>query len=475
MVQLHPGQSFAGYTVVGVLGVGGMGSVYLAGHPRLPRQVALKLLAQEVSVDAEHRRRFEQEANAIARLDHPSIVGIHDRGMDDGHLWIAMQYIQGTDASRLDARQVSVERALRIITETAFALDFAHSRGVLHRDVKPANILLSAADTGRQERAILTDFGIARLLDANTQLTSTGTFTATLAYASPEQLSGEPVDHRTDQYSLGCTLFALLSGQSPFASTNPGQVVAGHIGKPVPRLGHIRRDVSPALDDVIARATAKRREDRYASCSEFAAAASAALTGRAFGSDARNAPTVARGRPPEQHAPQHVPAAHGQGAVPRAGRSARAPRTAFMIAVLLALVGGAFAAFNAYAISTDLGYISTLRPRVTSWVGFLVTGLAAVLLVSGALTLLARVSISRMLIAVGSMGLLVSSLVRLTALVYPHLGWEILGTYPHLYYFSLNDHLDLIYGAVVVLMIFTLAAVFSRSTREVLREPRNGR
>ncbi|MFB7721489.1 serine/threonine-protein kinase [Nocardia sp. NPDC056100] len=292
MVQLSAGQSFAEYTLDGMLGQGGMGSVYLAHHPRLPRQVALKLLGQEVSTDPELRKRFEQEANAIARLDHPNIVGIHDRGVHDGHLWIAMQYVQGVDASRLDPRQVSVQRALRIITETASALDFAHSRGVLHRDVKPANILLSAADTGREERAILTDFGIARLLDSNTQLTSTGMFTATLAYASPEQLSGEQVDHRADQYSLGCTLFALLAGRPPFASTNPGQVVAAHLGQPLPRLSQLRNDVPPQLDDVIARATAKRREDRFASCTEFAAAVWNTQSGRSPALSSRSAPTV---------------------------------------------------------------------------------------------------------------------------------------------------------------------------------------
>ncbi|MFB8002150.1 serine/threonine-protein kinase [Nocardia sp. NPDC056000] len=292
MVQLSAGQSFAEYTLDGMLGQGGMGSVYLAHHPRLPRQVALKLLGQEVSTDPELRKRFEQEANAIARLDHPNIVGIHDRGVHDGHLWIAMQYVQGVDASRLDPRQVSVDRALRIIIETASALDFAHSRGVLHRDVKPANILLSEADTGRDERAILTDFGIARLLDSNTQLTSTGMFTATLAYASPEQLSGEQVDHRADQYSLACTLFTLLAGHPPFASGNPGQVVAAHLSQPLPRLSHIRNDIPPHLDDVIARATAKRREDRFTSCTEFVTAARTVPSGQSASPVSRTPPTV---------------------------------------------------------------------------------------------------------------------------------------------------------------------------------------
>ncbi|WP_280186857.1 MULTISPECIES: serine/threonine-protein kinase [Nocardia] len=279
MLRQH--ESFAGYVIEGVLGHGGMGTVYLARHPRLPRLVALKLLNRAVSEDEELRRRFEQEANVVARLEHPGIVGVYDRGTQDGHLWISMQYIRGTDASRLDPHTTRPESVLRIVTDTAHALDYAHSKGVLHRDIKPANILIAEPEAGRETRAVLTDFGIARLLDADTKLTATGTFTATLAYASPEQLSGEPVDHRADQYSLGCTLFTLLAGQPPFPSTNPGQIVAGHLAKPVPRLSGTRPELPPPLDAVIARAMAKHRDERFASCGDFAAAAAAALRGDA--------------------------------------------------------------------------------------------------------------------------------------------------------------------------------------------------
>ncbi|MEU0540332.1 serine/threonine-protein kinase [Nocardia sp. NPDC005978] len=281
MVKLGVGQSFAEFTLDGVLGRGGTGLVYLARHPRMPGQVALKLLANEVSADPRLRSRFEQEANAIARLNHPGIVGLHDRGMHNDQLWIAMQYIRGTDAAQLMPQEVSPHRAVRIITETAAALDFAHSRGVLHRDVKPANILLATPEPGHEERAVLTDFGIARLVDSNLQLTSTGTFTATMAFASPEQLTGAPVDHRADQYALGCTLFTLLTGRPPFVSENPGEVAAGHLNRSMPRLSVFRRDTPPQLDRVLARATAKRREDRYPTCTEFAVAAAEALAGQA--------------------------------------------------------------------------------------------------------------------------------------------------------------------------------------------------
>ncbi|MFE3545474.1 serine/threonine-protein kinase [Nocardia sp. NPDC059177] len=294
--------SFAGYTIESVLGQGGMGTVYLARHPRLPRRVALKLLNREVSADTEIRRRFEQEGDVVARLDHPGIVGVYDRGTTDGHLWIAMQYIQGSDVAKLDPGAITVERAMQIITQTAAALDHAHAHGVLHRDVKPANILLAQQESGRAERAVLTDFGIARLVDSSTQLTATGTFSATLAYASPEQLSAEVVDHRSDQYSLACTLFTLLANRTPFENSNPGQVVAGHLSLPVPRLSALRADLPPALDDVFARALAKYRDDRFGSCADFADAAAAALRGVAP-AHPRSAPTVFR-QEPESGFPQ---------------------------------------------------------------------------------------------------------------------------------------------------------------------------
>ncbi|WP_062996021.1 serine/threonine-protein kinase [Nocardia mikamii] len=292
MAALAIGETFADYLIEGVLGRGGMGTVYLARHPRLPRRVALKLLDREVCADHERRRRFDQEADIVARLEHPGIVRVYDRGADDGHLWISMHYVHGTDAARLDRRALTTERVLRIVTETAAALDYAHSKAVLHRDIKPANLLLEAPEAGRAERTVLTDFGIARLQDADTELTVTGTLTATLAYASPEQLSGEPLDHRCDQYSLACTLFTLLCGRPPYAGTNPGQVVAGHVTKPIPRPTAVRTDLPPALDPVLARAMAKQPRERYGSCTEFVTHVREALSGTGFGavSDGYRAP-----------------------------------------------------------------------------------------------------------------------------------------------------------------------------------------
>ncbi|MCP2296394.1 serine/threonine protein kinase [Nocardia amikacinitolerans] len=274
--MLDNGAVFAGYTVERLLGRGGMGSVYLARHPRLPRWTALKLLNRELFFDTEIRARFEREADLVAQLDHPNIVTVFDRGVEGEQLWISMQYVDGVDAASLDASALPPRRAVQIVAETAKALDFAHGKGVLHRDVKPANILLERAEGGL-ERVFLTDFGIARFRDDTGKLTQTGTFTATLAFASPEQLSGAVLDHRSDQYSLACSLFRMLTGTVPFEASNPVAVIQGHMQQPPPRLGAVRPGLPPALDAVLSRALAKRPDDRFDSCAEFAEAARRAL------------------------------------------------------------------------------------------------------------------------------------------------------------------------------------------------------
>ncbi|MFD3460814.1 serine/threonine-protein kinase [Nocardia fluminea] len=269
------GTVFAGYTIDRQLGQGGMGSVYLARHPRLPRWTALKLLNRELFSDKEIRARFEREADLVAQLDHPNIVTVFDRGVEGDQLWISMQYIDGIDASSLNPHSLPPDRALQIIGETAAALDYAHRAGVLHRDVKPANILLARSSS--QERVYLTDFGIARLRDDSGHLTETGSFTATLAYAAPEQLTGAPLDHRADQYSLACTLFTLLTGSAPYESTSPAAVITGHLQAPPPPISPRRAGLPPVLDAVMARALAKRPADRFTSCEEFVEAAQRAL------------------------------------------------------------------------------------------------------------------------------------------------------------------------------------------------------
>jgi len=263
------GETFAGFTILRVLGAGGMGTVYLAAHPRLPRQDALKVLPTEWTSDPQYRARFLREAELTASLSHPNILGVHDRGEYDGQLWISMDYVGGTDASRLLREQhpdgLPVDEALEIITAVASALDYAHQRGLLHRDVKPANILL---DPG-QQRIYLADFGIARLIDDPSGLTATNMAVGTMAYAAPEQLRGEPLDGRTDQYALACTAFDLLTGAPPYVDSNPAVVITKHVAAQVPSLGERRPELA-ALDPVLAKALAKTLADRYPSCRDFA-------------------------------------------------------------------------------------------------------------------------------------------------------------------------------------------------------------
>lgn len=331
----HTGEVFAGYTIERLLGRGGMGSVYLARHPRLPRLTAMKLLNPDLFDDTESRTRFEREAELVARLDHPNIVTVFDRGVEGDQPWICMRYIDGTDAAALEAWALPPQRAVQIIAETAKALDFAHSRGVLHRDVKPANILLERVE-GDQERVYLSDFGIARFRDDTGRLTQTGTFTATLAYAAPEQLSGAPLDHRADQYSLACTLFRLLTGTVPFDATNPVAVIQGHLGAPPPEVSRLRPGLPRALDGVLATAMAKRPADRFGSCAEFAAAARQALA----------APT---GWLPPNHPPPDPPLPGAGGGRRPQRRPRRRDRLGAVIGLTLALgLAGALAAPSFY-------------------------------------------------------------------------------------------------------------------------------
>ena len=275
-MPLEVGQEFAGYTIRRVLGTGGMGRVYLASHPRLPRNEALKVLPADLTGDAEFRARFSREADLAAGLSHPHIVGIHDRGETDGQFWISMEYVAGVDAAQVVREQfphgMPADEALPIIAAVGDALDYAHHRGLLHRDVKPANVLLTEPDPSEQgqgPRAILADFGIARRIDDPSGLTATNTAVGTAAYAAPEQLMGQPIDGRADQYALACTAFQLLTGAPPFDYPNLAVVITHHVSSAPPSIG-ARRPELAGLDPVFARAMAKNPSDRFASCGEFA-------------------------------------------------------------------------------------------------------------------------------------------------------------------------------------------------------------
>ncbi|MFD4429841.1 serine/threonine-protein kinase, partial [Nocardia sp. NPDC058497] len=276
--MLDIGEVFAGFTVERMLGQGGMGTVYLARHPRLDRLTALKLLNRDLFADERIRARFEREADLAAGLDHPGIVTVFDRGAEGEQLWISMQYVDGVDAATVDPMTLPPERAVQIIEGVADALDYAHGRGVLHRDVKPANILLARSGGGQGERVFLTDFGIARLRADSTHLTQQGMFTATLAYASPEQMTGAELDHRSDQYSLACALYWLFTGIAPFDSPDPNEIIRGTLYLNPPPLALRRQALPPALDAVLAAAMAKHPASRFDSCAAFAKAARKALT-----------------------------------------------------------------------------------------------------------------------------------------------------------------------------------------------------
>ncbi|MFE3443694.1 serine/threonine-protein kinase [Nocardia sp. NPDC059180] len=311
--MLNSGDVFAGFTIERLLGQGGMGSVYLARHPRLDKQTALKLLNRDLFADASVRARFEREADLAAQLDHPSIVAVYDRGTEADQQWISMQYIDGADASSVNALTLPPERAVQIIEGVAEALDYAHGIGVLHRDVKPANILLARSAAGHGERVFLTDFGLARLRAETTQLTQQGMFTATLAFASPEQMTGSALDHRSDQYSLACTLYWLLTGMAPFDSPNPADIIHGNLQLAAPPLAVKRTGLPPALDAVLSVAMAKHPAQRFTTCAEFAAAARHALGNPGY------QPVPARGAPPAGYgtpAAPVFPAAPPAGAVP---------------------------------------------------------------------------------------------------------------------------------------------------------------
>ncbi|MFJ2838452.1 protein kinase [Nocardia sp. NPDC087230] len=276
--MLDIGEVFAGFTIERMLGQGGMGTVYLARHPRLDRLTALKLLNRDLFADERVRARFEREADLAAGLDHPGIVTVFDRGTEGEQLWISMQYVDGIDAATVDPMTLPPERAVQIVEGVADALDYAHSRGVLHRDVKPANILLARSGGGQGERMFLTDFGIARLRADSTHLTQQGMFTATLAYASPEQMTGAELDHRSDQYSLACALYWLFTGIAPFDSPDPNEIIRGTLYLNPPPLALRRQGLPPALDAVLAAAMAKHPAARFDSCAAFAKAARQALT-----------------------------------------------------------------------------------------------------------------------------------------------------------------------------------------------------
>ncbi|MBV8294081.1 MAG: serine/threonine protein kinase, partial [Mycobacterium sp.] len=349
------GELFAGFTILRVLGAGAMGTVYLAAHPRLPRQDALKVLSAELTADPQYRERFLREADLAASLSHPNILGIHDRGEYDEQFWISMDYVAGTDAGRLVREHYSggmpIADALAIITGVGSALDYAHQRGLLHRDVKPANILLDS----HTQRIFLADFGIARRIDDISGLTETNMAVGTVSYAAPEQLKGESLDGRADQYALACTAFHLLTGAPPYVDSNPAVVITKHCTAPAPSFEERRPELA-GLDPVLARAMAKTPADRFPSCREFASELQ-----RLLRSPSAHFHTPPPQQPPTQPSQISTAPAIGTG-VQRVSRS-KARLAALAVIPSLIIAGGVFAGVTLFKHRSQSG---TASPPATA-------------------------------------------------------------------------------------------------------------
>ena len=278
---LQPGSVFAGHRIEGLAGRGGMGVVYKATHLALDHVVALKVISPELASDERFRRRFGEESRIAVSIRHPNVVAIHHAGEEDGLLFVTMDLIDGTDLRGLLGAKgpMSPDHAAAVIAEVAAALDAAHARGLVHRDIKPGNILIEGE--GPDERVYLTDFGLARMVEASTGVTATGAFVGTLDYVAPEQIRGERVDARADVYALGCVLFELLTGHPPFAARDDKVAkMYAHLQEEPPRVRLRRPELPGELDLVVARALAKEPEDRFPSAGDFARAVTAAVQGQ---------------------------------------------------------------------------------------------------------------------------------------------------------------------------------------------------
>ncbi|MFF7872393.1 serine/threonine-protein kinase [Streptomyces qaidamensis] len=294
------GQQIAGYRIEQEIGRGGMAVVYRARDLRLERTVALKLLAPELARNDTFRRRFTHESRAAAAIDHPHIVPVFEAGETDGVLYIAMRYVAGSDLRHVLDREGPMPpvTAVRVAAQVASALDAAHDHGLVHRDVKPGNILVSrGTDSDHPEHVYLTDFGLTKKSLSLTGFTTVGQFVGTLDYVSPEQISGKPVDARCDVYGFACVVFETLAGHPPFLRDDDMALLWAHQYDEPPPLTEDRPELDPQVDPVFAQALAKSPDDRYPSCLAFVAALRAATTGGGKGGATRQPTRVDRQLP----------------------------------------------------------------------------------------------------------------------------------------------------------------------------------
>src|SRR5437879_1597544 len=267
-------------TLLAPMGHGGMAVVYRACQESLDRTVAVKILSENLAASTEFMERFRREARTAANLRHPNVITVHDYGQDErGVPFLVLEYIEGPTLADLMDAGLDDSRIPNLLDQIAAGLDYAHARGVIHRDIKPGNVLMT--DDGR---AVLADFGLAWLLEG-AHLTLTGGVIGTPEYMSPEQANGEPIDHRCDVYALGVVLFEMLTGERPFAAETPIGVLLKHLQDPAPSILEARPDLPPAVGQVIARVLVKDPAERYASAGELARAFRAALTQRPDAAD----------------------------------------------------------------------------------------------------------------------------------------------------------------------------------------------
>jgi len=281
---LAVGTEIAGYRVEAFISRGGMAVVYRAHDRRLGRRVALKLLAPELSQNERFQQRFLRESRLAASLDHPNIVPIYEAGESSGLLYIVMRYVEGSDLKALLDREgpLDLDRTVSILRQVGAALDAAHARGLVHRDVKPGNILI-ASGTGREDpdHVYLTDFGLTKRSSSLSGQTTTGRFIGTMDYVAPEQIGGKPVDARTDIYSLGCVLYECLVGEPPFDRDDEAALLWAHLVERAPRISARRPDLPAGLDAVLDKAMAKAPEDRFGACRDLVGDFRAEVEGRA--------------------------------------------------------------------------------------------------------------------------------------------------------------------------------------------------
>jgi serine/threonine protein kinase len=324
------GAELAGYRLQGVLGRGGMSVVYEAENPRLGSAVALKVLAPELAANDTFRTRFLKESRIAASLNHPNVIPIYDMGSHEDVLYIVMRYVAGADLRAVlkEQRAIAPDQALLLLGQAGRALDAAHRHGLVHRDVKPGNILIErSAEEDEPDHVYLTDFGISKHVASRSGLTATGEFLGTIDYIAPEQIKDQPVDGRADIYSLGCVLYECLTGRVPFAKDVDAAVIWAHVEEIPTTPSALRAGLPPALDEVMGKALAKDPAARYSTCREFITAARAALAAPAA-APVRTATVVtaiSRSAVPASSGPGSTPAPAAPARTADGGPSSMAP------------------------------------------------------------------------------------------------------------------------------------------------------